>query len=723
MTEKNENLSSSIQFDTSTYKSGISELNRQMRVLESGFRATAAGMDDWSKSATGLESRNKTLADQIEIQRQKLAGLSKVYEELAADEKTSQKAKDEMQIKINKETESLAKLESELRGNEKALSEMGNESKDAGNKVKELGDKQAETTGKTEGFKSALSGMGTAIKGLGIAAASVGAAVAGIGAAVGKMVLGSAKSADELSELSAKTGLTTTQLQELSFIGKQVGTDVETVTGSMARLIRNMNGAREGTGTAAEAFKNLGVPITDVNGNLRNSKTVFSEALQSLGKMSNETERDAAAMAIFGKSAMELNPLIKTSKEEMDLMTQQAHELGAVMSEENVSALGEFQDTLDGLQDGLKGTVGTLAASFLPAFKGVGSKVTGYMKDLSGIVSGSNGDLGKMAGGIGQLVGSIATDIAKQGPQMLQAGLGILQGIITAIISNLPTLLPAVIQMVMSLVNFIVQNLPMLITAAMQIIVALAQGLGQTLPTLIPTIVGIIPVIVTTLLQNLPLLISAAAQLLIGLAYGIGAAIPVLLESVPGILIALKDALIIGVPMLGKAALAIVLALGMGIQDRGADMIKAAKILIDKFISGVKELYNTITSIGSSIVDGVWKGIQDSYSNFKDQVESFFKDIVETVKDVLGIASPSKVMKSIGVNMANGLGLGFFDQMKDVQNKIERMFQTSFGMGFGQFGAFATAGSSNESWTFYGPVNISGSAGQRMNEMVKQSRW
>ncbi len=61
-------LSGKIGLDTTDFKAGIATLNRDIRVVESGFRASAASLGDWSKSATGLESRIKALNAEIELQ-------------------------------------------------------------------------------------------------------------------------------------------------------------------------------------------------------------------------------------------------------------------------------------------------------------------------------------------------------------------------------------------------------------------------------------------------------------------------------------------------------------------------------------------------------------------------------------------------------------------------------------------------------------------------------
>jgi hypothetical protein len=79
----------------------------------------------------------------------------------------------------------------------------------------------------------------------------------------------------------------------MSYASRFVDVDLETMTGSMAKLTKSMDGARGGTGDTAKAFKTLGISVTDGNDNLKDSKQVWTEAIGALGNIKNETERDA----------------------------------------------------------------------------------------------------------------------------------------------------------------------------------------------------------------------------------------------------------------------------------------------------------------------------------------------------------------------------------------------------------------------------------------------
>ena len=101
-----------------------------------------------------------------------------------------------------------------------------------------------------------------------------------------------------------------------------------------------------------EAYHKLGVAVFDAEGNMRDSDTVYWEIIDALGKMENETERDALAMTILGKSAQELNPLIEAGAERMAELGKEAQEAGYVLGDEALNAYGALDDQLQYLSVG-----------------------------------------------------------------------------------------------------------------------------------------------------------------------------------------------------------------------------------------------------------------------------------------------------------------------------------------------------------------------------------
>lgn len=740
-------LSGEVKLDVTNYKAGIAELNRQIRVIESGFRASASALGQWDQTAQGLEMRNKALNDSIGVQQKKVSALGQVYDELAGSGKASKKELEELQIKINKETETLGKMQSELKDTTTSLDKMGDESKQTGTQVKDLGDKEEQTREKSERLKSTMSGLWGVMKTGGAIVAGVAGAVAGMVVGVGKMITSSAAAADDIVELSAKTGISTQNLQEMSYIAEQTGTSLDTITSANAKVVRSMASAIKGGTDQAKVFDQLGVSLYNANGELKGSQDVFYESIEALGKITNETERDIASNALFGKSFQELNPLIKEGTEGLNQMRKEANENGIVMSESATEGLADFNDMLAGLKLGLKGTLGELSSALLPQLSGLGSTAGGYLKDLVSIIKGSNGDIGSMATGLGELIGKIVTDLAAQGPKLMEGGLGILKGLLGAIVSNLPVILPAVIQMIQAIVKFILESLPLLITAAVQIvtmlaksivemlpmiikaavqiILALLKGLTQALPILLTTIMEIIPMIVQLLIDNLPMIITAGLEMVMALVNGLIGALPALIESIPTLVMAMFDAIVDNLPTILLAAVEIITTLAFGLIENIplllASIPEIISQLVDKFKS--PEFKAELNSIGTELINGLKEGWQAAWDGFVASVTENWNGLLTKVKDLLGISSPSKLFMGIGQNMALGLGLGFTNEMDKVGRGINNLARSGFGMIPSMNGALGTLSSYSDHYAFYAPVIIQEQNGQTLGQSLKAKRY
>jgi hypothetical protein len=216
------------------------------------------------------------------------------------------------------------------------------------------------------------------LKNIGLAAGATAVAVGGalVGAAVK-----AGQSADDINTLAKQTGLTTEQIQIFQHASERIDVSLETLTGSMAKLTRNMRTAQEQFGKdgalsgAALAFKELGINIMDVDGKLRSNQEVFDEAIEALKNMENETQRDAYAMQIFGRSAQELNPLILGGAEDLKKFGEEAKAMGLILDQEALDKANKFNDSLDKLKaisSGMFAVIGTeVAEKLIPAMEGL----------------------------------------------------------------------------------------------------------------------------------------------------------------------------------------------------------------------------------------------------------------------------------------------------------------------------------------------------------------
>lgn len=369
MAKSENDIGGKVGLDITDFKNGVSQLNREIRVIESGFRAAAAGSDDWAKDADSLKARIDSLRKIIELQTQKVDATRTAYEAVAREKGENSKEAQDLAIKLNKETEALNKSEKSMRQATDALDKMGNESKTAEQKAEDL--------------SKAMDDLGTrAKKGADMAKAAVfaaGAAAAAAAVGIFKLTVDAGKAADELITLSNKTGIATEQLQEMRYAARFIDVEVETMTSSMMKLTKGMDNARKGSKDQVEAFKQLGIEYQNSDGSLRNAKEVWLEAIDALGAMSNEADRDALAMRLFGKSAAELNPLIAAGSDALKSLGDEAREMGLIMSEESVAALGKFDDQMERLDASTQVLGASIATAALPVME----LLIGFVQDLA----------------------------------------------------------------------------------------------------------------------------------------------------------------------------------------------------------------------------------------------------------------------------------------------------------------------------------------------------
>lgn len=353
--------------DASGVASGLKKVN-------SSLNSTSKELNDIDKllkldpgNVTLLAQKHETLQRAISQTRDKLNLLKEAEEKLKAEMVDGGTEEQQRQ---------LAALQREIISTEKNLEKYENQLNDTEGETKDLtrAEEQAEqATGKMkEGF--------TVLKGAlaNLVADGIRKAVDGF---KDLMTAGPAF-ADEIMTMSKTTGIATDELQELSYMSGLVDVDLSTVASSMKKLTKSMDSARGGTGSAAEAFKTLGVSVTDVNGNLRDNEDVFYDAIDALGKMENETERDALAMKLFGKSATDLNPMIEAGSEALKGFAEEAHEMGYVLDNDALEALGRVQDEFDRFGKQMESVKNQIAAGVAPAIERGMKKLSDVIKKI-----------------------------------------------------------------------------------------------------------------------------------------------------------------------------------------------------------------------------------------------------------------------------------------------------------------------------------------------------
>lgn len=384
-------MAGNIKGITIEFRGDTSKLDKSLRQINNETRSIDKELNQVNKSLkfnpTNVElwrQKQQLLTQKVSETKEKLDLLKQAQAQMDNDDSVDKTSKEYRELQRD-----IIETESKVKNFENQLKQVGNVNlRAASEQVKELG-------GKLESAGQALMPLSAA-----------GAAVAG---GIGALAYKSGQAADDINTLSKVTGISTYELQKYNAAADLVDVSTEAIAKSHAKLSKNMAAAANGSKTQAAAFEQLGVKVTNADGSLRDSDAVFQDVITALGGMKNETERDALAMQLMGKSAMELNPLIEdqgeTYKNVADTLAK--YNLDFV-DQETLDKANEFNDQLDMMK--VLGTtalsvVGAQLAEYLaPALE----KVVGWVGKLAEWLSNLDPRILTIIGVVGALVAGIA---------------------------------------------------------------------------------------------------------------------------------------------------------------------------------------------------------------------------------------------------------------------------------------------------------------------------
>lgn len=360
-----------------------------------GLQKALSGVDKSLKNTNqSLKDVNKLLKldpGNVELLRQKqqylASAIGDVQEKLKIEKEALEQLKNadpseenaEKQKKLEREiietNAELKKYQNELDDTERELKDTRKETDKTADATDELDGQmeQAEdATGQaTQGWTTAKQVLADLVeKGIELAIQ----AVKRLAEAMVEGVQDSAEYADEILTLSSVTGLSTQTLQEFSYMAELIDVSLDTVTGSLTKLTNNMQSAAEGSGAAYDAFQALGISVTDSEGHLRNAEDVFYDVIDALGNMENSTERDAYSMDIFGRSAQDLNPMIEAGSDAIADFAAEAQEMGYVLDDDALGALGEMDDSFQRVQRQMEAVRNQIVVAMAPAISNIADR-------------------------------------------------------------------------------------------------------------------------------------------------------------------------------------------------------------------------------------------------------------------------------------------------------------------------------------------------------------
>lgn len=363
--------------DASKLQTALKGIDKELNSTKSQLRDVEKLLKLDPTNTELLQQKQKLLGDRVEQTKEKLKTLNKMQAEMDAQG-------------VDKSSAAYMALQREITSTELYL-------KDAEKAARNFNATLAKVSASAQKVSDAARNAAEKTRGLSTVAA-------GALTAVGGLAYKAVTAADDLNTLAKQTGFTTEELQKMQYAADLIDVPMETITSSAARMTKQLS-------SNEKKFAELGVQTRDASGNFRSTNDIFFDTVKALSQVQNETERDALAMDIFGRSANELAGIIDDGGASLRQYGDEAERAGLIMDQETLDSLNAVNDQIDELKAKGAATLAQTGAKALEALQPVLEKVV-------------------------EAIGNVLTFISQLSPQTLQTIM-----IVLALVSALSPLL------------------------------------------------------------------------------------------------------------------------------------------------------------------------------------------------------------------------------------------------------------------------------------------
>lgn len=231
--------------------------------------------------------------------------------------------------------------------------------------------------GPVRAMSRGLGGLTRPAKAFGLTLKSVGkdllmlgtAGLAGIlalSAGLWTLVRRTADAGDAALLAAQKTGVQIEAYQRLAYAAKLSNVEAEGLDTGLKFLNQSIDAAGQGSKQDVKAFRDLGISLRGVNGDVRSTEDLLISIADKFEKMPDGPRKTAIAMALFGRSGVDMIPMLNEGGAAIRRWGKEAQEAGLVLSEQAARDADEFNDSLDRLKMGGMGLGNALLSGLLP---------------------------------------------------------------------------------------------------------------------------------------------------------------------------------------------------------------------------------------------------------------------------------------------------------------------------------------------------------------------
>lgn len=681
-------------FETSlrAIQANVKNLGSQMNLLTAEFNGSADGMealvaknDLLKRTVAATEQQISLLASEYDRQVRVLANLegalNKAAKEYGENSAQAQKA----QNAYNRQATELEKLETRMNNAKASMAKMTKEVKDNEGSMEDL----RSTTGKMDkvfGFvgtaaknmlglkrntddvadsmdkahKHSLS-FGDVVKGIVTSEAilggfrMIGSAIADMGRGMMDFAKSGLEVASDLQEVQNVVDVTfgsegSAAIEE--FAKSAAGSfgmsalSAKEFTGTMGAMLKSMN-------LSDSEVLDMSTALTGLAGDMASfynldAEEAFSKLRSGISGETEPLKQLGINMSVANLEAYALSQGINTAWKEMTQAEQATLRYQYIM-QATADAQGDFARTSDSyanqqriLQLNMENLSATIGNKLLPVFNTFtglfNSLVSGDMSiggfaarvgtEISNLLVHFSQNLPAMAEAGEELISSLVSGISIALPSVLSAGEAILSQLGESLMANLPTMVDSGVTTILSFVDSLISMLPTVLQTGYDILSTVAEGIITRIPDMIARLPEIISSFSKFFTENFPRFVALGGELIVQIVKG-------LVQSIP-------------------------------------DFINAAGDLVEAVMTFFVYRVKGFIDIGKNIVQGILQGLQKSWSDVTSWFKSKVDGLVSTVKNALGIRSPSRVFAEIGEYSAEGIGVGFTDRIGAVSKRIQK---------------------------------------------------
>lgn len=646
-------------------------LAAEMKATVSGFTSATSAQEKARASASVLDRQIANLTDALKAQQGQLD---------KAEAKYGSSSKEALAYRtaVYNTTAELNKLKTQLGGTADAVEDTGDAMEEAGRQGVRFGD-LIKANVISDFIVDGLREIASAAKDMAASfvqsAADVRAETAQYAQTFGDLA-GEADAAIQQVADSANTlpSLLKPAATSIYAFARSSGADTAQAMDLMAQSMQ----------VAVDAAAYYDRSLSDVTETLQSFLKGNYENDAALGVSATEATRNAQAMEMFGQA---FNDLTEIQKQQALLqMVVDAQELSGAMGQAAREADG-WQNVQGNLNEAWRQFAAVKGQAMLDALIPAMQEVTGLLTGLTdGSLSAGQAmqqafafasqqagqlvaQLPQALSGLGGLGASIASGLSAVLPQVQAAASDLLATLKQGIEANLPQLMDTGLKALTNFTAGLRESAGQLVDQGLSLIVSLAEGIAQGLPSLIEQAPRIVTNLAGVINDNAPKILAAGVQIIAALAKGLIQAIPTLVANIPEILNAIVNVfLAFNWLNLGKQ---LVTAIGNGIKGAGSFLSGAAKEVVNTLYNGVKQLPQTMLNLGRQMIQGLINGIRGMIAGVKDNIAEVASGAVSTLKNILGIHSPSTVCEKIGVNLMQGLAIGMKDGSGEVMETVD----------------------------------------------------